>query len=64
MNVYRVFDKHTNNYIKIGKRTNDLYKSKPLVVSTLKRYYNIDNVEDRFSIIEYELVRTNKKERN
>lgn len=60
MKVYRIFDKNTNKYIKIGKRTNDLYKSKPLVISTLKRYYNIDKVEDRFNIIEYELVRTNK----
>ena len=57
MNVYRIFDKTTKNFVKIGKRTNDLYKSKPLVVTTLKRYYNIENVEDRFDIIEYELVR-------
>ena len=61
MKVYRIFDKKTNQYIKIGKRTNDLYKSKPLVISTLKRYYNIENVEDRFNVIEYELVRTDKK---
>lgn len=61
MKVYRIFDKKTNQYIKIGKRTNDLYKSKPLVISTLKRYYNIENIEDRFNIIEYELVRTDKK---
>lgn len=57
MNVYRIFDKTTKNFVKIGKRTNDLYKSKPLVITTLKRYYNIENVEDRFDIIEYELVR-------
>jgi hypothetical protein len=61
MKVYRIFDKKTNQYIKIGKRTNDLYKSKPLVISTLKRYYNIENVEDRFNVIEYELIRTDKK---
>lgn len=60
MNVYRIFDKTTKNFVKIGKRTNDLYKSKPLVITTLKRYYNIENVEDRFDIIEYELVRKNK----
>ena len=60
MNVYRIFDKTTKNFVKIGKRTNDLYKSKPLVITTLKRYYNIENVDDRFDIIEYELVRKNK----
>lgn len=47
-------------FIKIGKRTNDIYVSKPLIETTLKRYYNIDKVEDRFTIIEYNLVRTDK----
>lgn len=60
MKVYRIFDKKTNMFIKIGKRTNDIYVSKPLIETTLKRYYNIDKVEDRFTIIEYNLVRTDK----
>lgn len=61
MKVYRIFDKKTNQYIKIGKRTNDLYKSKPLVISTLKRYFNVEDVSQRFNVIEYDLVRTDKK---
>lgn len=60
MKVYRIFDKETQRFVKIGKRTNDIYVSKPLVESTLKRYYNIDNVHERFNIIEYDLVRTGK----
>lgn len=60
MKVYRIFDKETNMFIKIGKRTNDIYVSKPLIETTLKRYYNIDKVEDRFKIIEYNLVRIDK----
>lgn len=60
MKIYRIFDKEKRNFVKIGKRTNDLYKSKPLVITTLKRYYNLENIEDRFDIIEYELVRTGK----
>lgn len=60
MKVYRVFDKTTKQFIKIGKRTNDLYKSKSLVTSSLKRYFNLDDVSDRFKIVEYDLVRTNK----
>ena len=60
MKVYRIFDKETQRFVKIGKRTNDIYVSKPLVESTLKRYYNIDNVHKRFNIIEYDLVRTVK----
>lgn len=57
MTIYRVFDKQTNQFIKIGKRTNDIYVNKPLLISTLKRYYNLENIEDRFKIYEYELVR-------
>ena len=64
MKVYRIFDKTTKEFIKIGKRTNDIYVSKSLVISTLKRYYNLDKIEDRFDILEYDLVRVNKKERN
>lgn len=60
MKVYRIFDKQKQHFVKIGKRTNDIYVSKPLVESTLKRYYNLENVSDRFDIIEYELVRTKK----
>lgn len=60
MKIYRIFDKTNKEFIKIGKRTNDLYKSKPLVITALKRFYNLDNVAIRFDIIEYELVRTNK----
>lgn len=61
MKVYRIYDKQEHHFVKIGKRTNDIYVSKPLVVSTLKRYYNIDDVSDRFDIYEYELVRTKSK---
>lgn len=64
MKIYRIFDKQTQSFIKIGKRTNDIYVSKSLVISTLKRYYNLDKIEDRFDIIEYDLIRSNKKERN
>lgn len=60
MKVYRIFDKKEQQFVKIGKRTNDIYVSRPLVESTLKRYYNLDNVFDRFDIIEYELVRVKK----
>lgn len=58
--VYRVLDKTTGLYVKIGKRTNDIYVNKKLLETTLKRYYNIDNIYDRFKIIEYELVKTQK----
>lgn len=57
MKVYRIFDKQTNEFIKIGKRTNDIYVNKVLVMSTLKRYYNLDDIDERFKIIEYDLVR-------
>jgi hypothetical protein len=61
MKIYRVFDKTTREFVKIGKRTNDLYKSKPLVISALKKYYKIDDVSSRFDVVEYDLVRTNNK---
>lgn len=64
MTVYRVFDKETQQFIKIGKRTNDIYVSKPLLITTLKRYYNLDDVTTRFKIMEYDLVRRNEKEGN
>lgn len=62
MKVYRVFDRETQSFIKIGKRTNDIYVSKSLLITTLKRYYNIEDVSTRFDIIEYELIRTKKRE--
>ena len=62
MKVYRVFDRETQSFIKIGKRTNDIYVSKSLLITTLKRYYNIEDVGTRFDIIEYELIRTKKRE--
>lgn len=62
MNVYRIFDKDTKEFIKIGKRSNDIYVNKSILEGTLKRYYNIDDIYDRFKIIEYTLVR--KKEKN
>lgn len=60
MKVYRIYDKQEHKFVKIGKRTNDIYVSKPLIESTLKRYYNIENIEERFNVIEYDLVRTQK----
>lgn len=57
MKVYRIFDKQNNEFIKIGKRTNDIYVNKFLVITTLKRYYHINDIDERFKIIEYELVR-------
>lgn len=61
MNVYRIFDKDTKEFIKIGKRSNDIYVNKSILEGTLKRYYNIDNINDRFKIIEYTLVRKEEK---
>lgn len=61
MNVYRIFDKNTKEFIKIGKRSNDLYVNKSILEGTLKRYYNIDNINDRFKIVEYTLVRKEEK---
>lgn len=61
MNVYRIFDKDKREFIKIGKRSNDLYVNKSILEGTLKRYYNIDNIYDRFKIIEYTLVRKEEK---
>ena len=62
MNVYRIFDKDTKEFIKIGKRTNDIYVNKSILEGTLKRYYNIDDIYDRFKIIEYTLVRKEEKD--
>lgn len=62
MNVYRIFDKNTKEFIKIGKRSNDIYVNKSILEGTLKRYYNVDNINDRFKIIEYTLVRKKEKD--
>ena len=62
MNVYRIFDKDTKEFIKIGKRSNDIYVNKSILEGTLKRYYSIDNINDRFKIIEYTLVRKEEKD--
>lgn len=62
MKVYRVYDKEQKRFIKIGKRTNDIYVNEKLLIKTLKTYYKIENISDRFTIYEYDLVL--KKERN
>lgn len=62
MKVYRVYDKQQKRFIKIGKRTNDIYVNKKLLIKTLKTYYNLEQISDRFTIYEYELVL--KKESN
>lgn len=62
MTVYRVYDKEQKRFIKIGKRTNDIYVNKKLLIKTLKTYFNIEKVSDRFTIYEYDLVM--KKESN
>jgi hypothetical protein len=62
MKVYRIYDKEQKKFIKIGKRTNDIYVNKKLLIKTLKTYYNLEQISDRFTIYEYELVL--KKEGN
>ena len=62
MKVYRVYDKEQNKFIKIGKRTNDIYVNKELLETTLKRYFNLTDLPTRFKIYEYDLVM--KKESN
>lgn len=62
MKVYRVYDKQEKRFIKIGKRTNDIYVNKTMLIKNLKLYYNVEKVSDRFTIYEYELVL--KKERD
>jgi hypothetical protein len=56
MKVYRVYDKEQKRFIKIGKRTNDIYVNKTLLIKTLKTYFNVEKVSDRFTIYEYDLV--------
>lgn len=62
MKVYRVYDKEQKKFIKIGKRTNDIYVNKELLETTLKRYFNLTDLLTRFKIYEYDLVM--KKEGN
>lgn len=62
MKVYRVYDKQEKRFIKIGKRTNDIYVNKTMLVKNLKLYFNIDNFAERFTIYDYDLVL--KKERD
>jgi hypothetical protein len=62
MRVYRVYDKQEKRFIKIGKRTNDIYVNKTMLVKNLKLYFNIDNFAERFTIYDYDLVL--KKERD
>ena len=62
MKVYRVYDRQEKRFIKIGKRTNDIYVNKTMLVKNLKLYFNIDNVAERFTIYDYDLVL--KKERD
>ena len=61
MRVYRIYDKAQKKFIKIGKRTNDLYVSKNLVEKHLQTLYHMEELSDRFTVYEYELVL--KKER-
>lgn len=60
MKVYRVYDNTAQTFIKIGKRTNDLYVNKDLLICTLKRYYNVADIKPRFDIFEYDLVKNKR----
>lgn len=62
MIVYRVYDKEQKKFIKVGKRTNDIYVNKKLLLKTLKLYYNLEDLSERFTIYAYDLVL--KKERD
>ena len=62
MKVYRIYDKEQKKFIKIGKRTNDIYVNKKLLIKHLQLYYKLEDINDRFTIYEYDLVL--KKERN
>lgn len=57
MKVFRIYDKEKKEFIKIGKRTNDIYVNKPAVIATLTKYYNLVDYKERFELIDYELVR-------
>ena len=60
MKVYRVYDNQARIFIKVGKRTNDLYVNKDLLIDTLKRYFNVADIKPRFDIYEYDLVKNRK----
>ena len=60
MKAYRIYDNEQQRFIKIGKRSNDLYVNLELVEHCLKAQFKIDNIKPRFDIIEYDLVRTRK----
>lgn len=60
MKAYRIYDNEAQTFIKIGKRSNDLYVSLRLVEDSLKRQFRINDIKPRFDIIEYDLVRTRK----
>lgn len=60
MKAYRIYDNEQQRFIKIGKRSNDLYVNLELVEHSLKAQFKVDNIKPRFDIIEYDLVRTRK----
>lgn len=60
MKAYRIYDNEQQRFIKIGKRSNDLYVDLELVEHSLKAQFKVDNIKPRFDIIEYDLVRTRK----
>ena len=60
MKAYRIYDNEQQKFIKIGKRSNDLYVNLELVEHSLKAQFKIDSIKPRFDIIEYDLVRTRK----
>ena len=62
MKVYRVYDKEQKRFIKVGKRTNDIYVNRNMLIKTLKTCFRMDKLSDRFHIYEYDLVI--KKESN
>ena len=60
MKAYRIYDNEQQRFIKIGKRSNDLYVNLELVEHSLKVQFKVDSIKPRFDIIEYDLVRTRK----
>lgn len=60
MKAYRIYDNEQQRFIKIGKRSNDLYVNLELVEHSLKAQFKVDIIKPRFDIIEYDLVRTRK----
>ena len=60
MKAYRIYDNEHQRFIKIGKRSNDLYVNLELVEHSLKAQFKVDSIKPRFDIIEYDLVRTRK----